>query len=135
MVLVDTNIVFALLVRSTPLYAAACELYARDSDWRVESYGLVELTNVLARYVRAKLLKPADALAVLSLAESHFGPRMVSVALGDALNTALTRQVSAYDARFLCAAKLLGVLLVTEDIKLRKAAPDLTCSLAEVLAA
>ncbi len=135
MVLVDTNIVFALLVRSTPLYAAACELYERDSDWRIESYGLAELTNVLSRYVRAKLLKPADALAVLSLAESLLGPRVLSVGLGDALNTALTRQVSAYDARFLCAAQLLGTRLVTEDVKLRKAAPDLTYSLADALAA
>ena len=135
MVLVDTNIVFALLVRSTPLYAATCELYERDSDWRIESYALVELTNVLSRYVRAKLLKPADALAVLSLAESRLGPRAVAVANGDALNTALTRQVSAYDARFLCAAKLLNLPLVTEDIKLRKAAPGFTRSLADALAA
>jgi predicted nucleic acid-binding protein len=133
MVLVDTNIIFALLVRSTPLYAAACELYERDSDWRIESYGLVELTNVLSRYVRAKLLKPADALAVLSLAESLLGPRVMSVGLGDALNTALARQVSAYDARFLCAAKLLGTRLITEDVKLRKAAPESTLSLADAL--
>lgn len=135
MVLVDTNIVFALLVRSTPLYAATCELYERDSDWRIESYGLVELTNVLSRYVRAKFLKPAEALGVLSLAESRLGSRVISVANGDALSTALSQQVSAYDARFLCAAKLLGVPLVTEDAKLRKASPDRCMSLAEALAA
>lgn len=135
MVLVDTNIVFALLVRSTPLYAAACQLHERDSDWRTESYALVELSNVLSRYVRAKFLKPAEALAVLALAESRFGPRSISVANSDALGTALTRQVSAYDARFLSAARLLGMPLVTEDIKLRKAAPDLCLSLTEALAA
>ncbi len=135
MVLVDTNIVFALLVRSTPLYEAACELHERDSDWRIESYGLVELTNVLSRYVRARLLKSDDALAVLSVAESRFGPRVVSVANHDALATALDQKVSAYDARFLCAAKLLGVPLVTEDAKLRRAAPRLTRSLAEELSA
>lgn len=135
MVLVDTNIVFALLVRSTPWFEAARELYQRDSDWRTESHGLVELTNVLSRYVRAKLLKPADALAVLSLAESRLGTRTVAATHGDALKTALNRKISAYDARFLCAAQLLGVPLVTEDIKLRKAAPDLTCSLADALAA
>lgn len=134
MLLVDTNIVFALLVRSTPLYGAACELHERDSDWRIESYGLVELTNVLSRYVRARLLKPDDALAVLSVAESRLGSRMISVANGDALVTALDQKVSAYDARFLCAARLLGVPLVTEDVKLRKAAPGLTVSLHAALA-
>ena len=134
MLLVDTNIVFALLVRSTPLYKAACELHEQDSDWRIESYGLVELTNVLSRYVRARLLKPGDAMAVLSVAESRLGPRVVSVANGDALATALDQKVSAYDARFLCAAKLLGVPLVTEDVKLRKSAPSQTVSLAGALA-
>jgi len=135
MVLVDTNIVFALLVRSTPLYEAARALYERDRDWRIESYGLVELTNVLSRYVRAKLLQPADALAVLSIAESLLGPRVVSVANADALGTALSLKVSAYDARFLRAAKQLGIPLVTEDVKLRKAAPSLCRSLAEMLTA
>lgn len=134
MVLVNTNIVFALLVRSTPLYAAACELHERDSDWRIESHGLVELTNVLSRYVRAKLLKPADALGVLSLAESRLGSRVVTIAHREALNMALNRQISAYDARFLCAAQLLGTRLVTEDVKMRKAAPDFTFSLADALA-
>ena len=134
MLLVDTNIVFALLVRSTPLYKAACELHEQDSDWRIESYGLVELTNVLSRYVRARLLKPGDAMAVLSVAESRLGPRVVSVANGDALATAFDQKVSAYDARFLCAAKLLGVPLVTEDVKLRKSAPSQTVSLAGALA-
>ncbi len=135
MVLVDTNIVFALLVSSTPLYDAACELYEHDGDWRIESHGLVELTNVLSRYVRAKLLLPADALGVLSVAESRLGPRVISVSNGDALDMALKQKVSAYDARFLCAAKLLGVPLITEDVKLRKAAPGLCHSLADVLAA
>ncbi len=135
MVLIDTNIVFALLVQSTPWFEAARELYERDGDWRIESHGLVELTNVLSRYVRAKLLKPADALAVLSLAESRLGSHVVAVTHRDALNTALNRKISAYDARFLCAAQLLGTRLVTEDVKLRKAAPELTCSLAAALAA
>ena len=133
MVLVDTNIVFALLVQSAPWFAGARELHWRDDDWRIESHGLVELSNVLNRYVRAKLLKPADALAVLSLAESRLGSRIVTVSHQDALGMAMKRKISAYDARFLCAAEMLGVPLITEDMKLRKAAPDLTCSLTEAL--
>jgi predicted nucleic acid-binding protein len=43
--------------------------------------------------------------------------------------------VSAYDARFLAVADTLGTKLVTEDAKLRAAAPDLTRSLAQALAA
>jgi predicted nucleic acid-binding protein len=42
--------------------------------------------------------------------------------------------VTAYDARFLALAHRLGTRLVTEDAKLRSAAPALTLSLAEALA-
>ena len=42
-------------------------------------------------------------------------------------------RVTAYDARYLAFARDLGVPLVTEDVKLRKAAPALTCSLADAL--
>ena len=39
----------------------------------------------------------------------------------------------AYDARFLVVAEGLGIRLVTEDVKLRRAAPKLTQSLAQAL--
>ena len=91
------------------------------------------MTNVLSRYVRAKLLKPADALGVLSLAESHLIARVLTVAHRDVLDMALKRKISAYDARFLRAAEISGLPLITEDVRLRRVAPDLTCSLAEAL--
>lgn len=43
-------------------------------------------------------------------------------------------QDSAYDTRFLAVANSLGTRLVTEDVKLRTAASDLTQSIALVLA-
>ncbi len=42
--------------------------------------------------------------------------------------------VSAYDARFLVVAQTFGGRLVTEDTKLRRAAPGLTQSLEQALA-
>jgi predicted nucleic acid-binding protein len=50
------------------------------------------------------------------------------------LAIAARHHVSAYDARFLALADHLGRRLVTEDIRLRIAAPALTQSLAEALA-
>ena len=133
MVLVDTNILLALLVDSDWSQHARA-LYARDPNWRTESHGLVELSNVLTRYVRVRKLTMARALAALSEAEAVIGKGIYKVAHGDALEIAVKDGVSAYDARFLRAAKLLGMPLITEDVKLRKAAPNLTCSLAEALA-
>ena len=51
------------------------------------------------------------------------------------LAIATRHRVSAYDARFLSLADQLGRRLITEDARLRAAAPALTQSLAEALAA
>lgn len=43
--------------------------------------------------------------------------------------------ISGYDARFVAAARDLNKKLITEDLKLRRAVPHLTISLAEWLSA
>ena len=48
---------------------------------------------------------------------------------------ALRYNVTAYDARFLALAQQVGERLITEDAKLRAAAPELTQSMAEALVA
>jgi len=60
---------------------------------------------------------------------------LVNLPHGRALKLAAEFGVSAYDVRFLGAAHNLGVRLVTKDAKLHAAAPALTRSLAEALAA
>lgn len=135
MILVDTNVVFSLLVSSVPWYGAARELYGRDSDWCTESHALVEISNVLSRYVRAREITAAQALALMNEADAQMRSRLIVVRYVEALRAALKYKVSAYDARFLVCANDLGARLVTEDVKLREAAPRLTQSLQEVLAA
>ena len=51
------------------------------------------------------------------------------------LAIAARHRVSAYDARFLALADQLGSRLVTEDARPRAAAPAVTQSLVEALAA
>lgn len=135
MLLVDTNIVFSLLVRNTPWFESARALYARDSDWRTESHALAEISNVLSRYVRVRELTAAQALSVMAQADERLRPRLLSVGAVEALRVALKHRVSAYDARFLLCATEMGVKLVTEDAKLRNAAPRLTQSLQDALSA
>lgn len=64
----------------------------------------------------------------------HEQPGLIAADHNDVLAIAERYGVSAYDARFLAASALLGVPLVTEDAKLRKATPDLCQSLNEALA-
>ena len=134
MLLVDSNIVFALLVHSTPWHQAARELNERDDDWRTESHALVEISNVLSRYVRVGELSSAKAVALMSEADQRMRPAIRTVEHVEALRVALKYKVSGYDARFLLCAAELGSKHITEDAKLRKAAPGLTRSLQDALA-
>jgi predicted nucleic acid-binding protein len=132
MIVVDTNIMFAALVDSD-WSAGARELYARDPDWRSDHHALVELSDVLVRYVRSRLLSAATATAVMIEIERRFGPGIVHSPQTAAMDVALAHGVSAYDARFLVVAATLELPVVTEDAKLRRAAPALTQSLREAL--
>ncbi len=95
---------------------------------------LIEFSNILATYLRADALSAKQAHALLAEAEKRLRG-LVNVPHGRALRVAEQFAVSAYDARFLAAAQSLGTKLVTEDARLRAAAPTLTWSLADMLAA
>ena len=131
MVVVDTNILAYLLIAGDHTKEAA-SLYGRDADWTSEAFLLIEFSNILATYERLGELAPDEADRLLNEAEARVRgaanvPAMV------ALRFARRYSVSAYDARFLAAAETLGGKLVTEDAKLRGAAPVLTQSLADAI--
>jgi predicted nucleic acid-binding protein len=132
-VVVDTNVVAYLLIEGDRT-AAAQTLWARDADWRSESFIMIEFSNVLATYVRKALLERDRAAALLAQARQLM-PGLEDVEHDLALATAAELGVSAYDARFLALARRSGRRLVTDDVKLRRAAPDWTRSLDEALRA
>ena len=129
MVIVDTNVLAYLLIDGDHT-AKAQQLYRKDAQWTSEAFVFVEFSNILATYERLGEFAPDEADRLLNEAEARVRgaanvPAMV------ALHFARRYSVSAYDARFLAAAETLGGKLVTEDAKLRSAAPALTQSLAE----
>ena len=133
MKVVDTNIVVNLLIEG-PCSQSARALFETDRDWQSESLLMIELVNVLATTIR-KLKRPlAQAEATLFEAQRIMLPGLRSVSDRDALAAAAHFGVSGYDARFLVVARALGTPLITEDTRLRNAAPHLACSLAEALA-
>jgi predicted nucleic acid-binding protein len=133
MLVVDTNVLVYLLVAGDRTDQARA-LMQRDADWRSESFVLVELSNVLVTTMRVRGLAPARAVQALADAQQIMEPGLHFVQHADALALAMEFKVSAYDARFLALARLLGQPLVTEDARLRQAAPALTRSIAEALA-
>lgn len=133
MLLIDTNVAVSLWIEND-WSGAARQLLQRDPEWCTEAYLLVELSNVMATYVRARLATRMQVLKCMAEAEALFAPRLQAAAHRDTLTTALAFGISACDARFLVVATQLGVKLVTEDAKLRRAAPRLTQSIRQALA-
>jgi predicted nucleic acid-binding protein len=130
-ILVDTNILVYLLIEGDRT-ASAQALYVRDPDWRSEAFILVEFSNVLATYVRARVLTLEKAKALLADAQTRL-PALTTLPHAQALEIATQFGVSSYDARFLALAKQLRVKLVTEDTKLLAAVPSLTRPLSEAI--
>lgn len=133
MLVVDTNIIAPLYVRSARTEAVA-ELFARDPVWTTEPLALIELSNALVTYQRARYITAASARECLSRAAAFLQPHLFRVTHQAALDAALRYGTTAYDGRFLALADQLGSRLVTEDARLRTAAPRLTQSIAEALA-
>ncbi|MBA3962194.1 MAG: type II toxin-antitoxin system VapC family toxin [Chthoniobacterales bacterium] len=133
MQIVDTNIVAYLLIDGHQTGAAQA-LRARDSDWRSEAFLLIEFTNVLASSVANRRMTLPLARDFLASATALFDGKLERLQHYLVLEAAARYRVSAYDARFLALAEQLGRRLVTEDVRLRRAAPALTQSLDEALA-
>ena len=133
MLVVDTNIIAPLYVQSADTGAVA-KLFAQDQIWRTEPIALIELSNVLITYERARYITAATARDCLDRAAAFLQPNLFRVSYQAALDAALRYGTTADDARFLALADQLGSRLVTEDVKLRAAAPALTQSLSEALA-
>lgn len=131
MVVVDTNVLAYLLIEGDRTRDAQA-LFARDPDWKSEAFLLVEFSNILATYLRSGMLSRSQAQALMHQAEKSIG-ELVALPHVRALLIAEEFAVSAYDARFLCAAQNLRSRLVTEDARLRAAAPAITISIAEAL--
>lgn len=134
MLLVDTNVVAYLLIDGDYTVAAQ-ELRTRDPDWRSEAFLLVEFTNVLASLIATKRMTLSLARDFIAKAAALFDGKLGRIPHASMLAIAARYRVSAYDARFLALADQLGSRLVTEDARLLAAAPALTQSLGEALAA
>jgi predicted nucleic acid-binding protein len=130
---IDTNILAYLLIEGDQTKNAQA-LFARDADWRSDAFLLIEFSNILVTYRRTGSLTGNQAEGLLAEAE-RLMRGLINVPHSRALQTADQFGVAVYDARFLAAAQMLNSRLVTEDAKLRAAAPGITMSLADAVIA
>jgi predicted nucleic acid-binding protein len=127
-IVVDTNIVAALCLRSAASDAAAATL-ERDREWQVPRLWRSEFRNVLATLMRVGALDLPTSLRAWESAVSVVGDREYEPTGLEVLRLAEESGCTAYDCEFVAVARDLGVPLVTQDRRLLEAFPEIAISL------
>jgi predicted nucleic acid-binding protein len=128
MIVVDTNVIAYLYLpcKFTPLAELLLE---RDPAWAAPPLWRSELRNVLALYLRKKLLTLSQACAIQAQAELVLAPAEFSVASAEVLRVAEASGCTAYDCEFVALAEHLAVPFITVDTKLQKKFSPMALSL------
>ena len=96
----------------------------RDSEWAAPRLWRSEFRNILATYIRQKLLTFDDAVSIYSRAEALVGINEYDAPTSAVLRLAKASGCSAYNGEFVALAQHLEVRLISADTKLCKAFPD-----------
>ena len=130
MIVVDPNVVAYLYLPGD--YTGAAERWlARDPEWTAPLLWRSELRNILALYMRQRLLDFERAFTIQREAEALMAGGEFDIDSFEVLQLARDSGCTAYDCEFIALAKRLGTKLVTGDTKLRKAFPKLTTALSK----
>jgi len=128
MIVVDTNIITYLYL-PTEYTELAERLLEQNPDWVAPTLWRSELRNVLAHYLRKKLLTFDAAFSIQTEAEALLSEREYEPDSYEVLRLVEASDCSAYDCEFVALAKRLGAQLVTMDKKILKAFPGISIPL------
>jgi len=129
MIVVDTNVIAALVLPVSQHSATAEGLLQRDQEWVAPVLWRSELTNILATGVRNEWFTPAQALEALATAEDVMDGGEYRVPAADVLRVASAGGCTGYDSEFVVLAQDLGIRLVTLDQQILQKSPDVAVSL------
>jgi len=133
MIIVDTNIISYLLLPTN--YTDSVEkLYEIDPDWSAPILWKSEFRNVLALYLRKKIITLDKAMQIQDTAESIVIQDEYNVPSSQVLALIDKSDCSAYDCEFIALAKHLGTKLVTQDKKTLREFPSTAISVSDFLA-
>lgn len=129
MIVVDTN-VLAYLYLPGEYTAAAEALLERDPEWAAPILWRSEFRNILAGYLRRKMLTFEQAHSLQREAEDLLEGSEFEVDSYAVLDLVRDSDCSAYDCEFVALAMKLDSKLVTMDGKLLHAFPKRAVALA-----
>ena len=132
MIVADTNIISYLFL-PTVYSERASQLYKIESDWAAPSLWRSEFRNVLALYLRQKIVTLEEALVLQDEAEALMTDQEFTVTSLQVLTLTDSSTCSAYDCEFVALAKQLSVKLVTQDKKILREFPGVAVSLDDFL--
>ena len=128
MIVVDTNVIGYLYLTSERS-AQAEQALLKDPLWSAPLLWRSEFRNVLAFYIRKKLIKLEEAQQIMGEATRLMQDREFEVASHQVLSLAATSSCSAYDCEFVALAKDLDIPLITADKQILDQFPDISLSL------
>jgi predicted nucleic acid-binding protein len=131
LIVVDTNVIAALYFPNENS-ALTEALLLQDADWAAPMLWRSELRNVLALYLRKKLLSFEQACQIQNQAESLMIANEYQINSVEVLRLAQSSGCSAYDCEFVALARHLNVKLVTQDIQILAQFPQHASKLNEI---
>ena len=132
MIVVDTNVLAQLLLPHEEARIAE-ELVCVDDAWHAPPLWRSELRSVLVQRLRREALTFDEATQCFVDAEDLVGEGTREVDPLRVVELALASGCTAYDCEFVEVARSLGAPLVTRDLQLLAAFPDLAVTPEEFL--
>jgi len=128
MIVVDSNILAYLYLPSE--YTKAAEsLLETEPEWAAPLLWRSEFRNILAGYIRRKIISFEQACDIQNEAESLLAGNEFEVESRAVLDLVRDSDCSAYDCEFVALANRLNTKLVTVDKKLLRAFSNKTRAL------
>ena len=128
MIVVDTNIIGYLFLASNQALAVEKTL-KKDSEWAAPILWRSEFRNVLASYLRKKLVTLQQAQQIINHALVLMRGREYEVSSNEVLRLVSESKCSTYDCVFIAVANDLNVPLVTLDKQLLREFPSVVISI------
>ena len=132
MIVADTNIISHLLLPTS--YSDLVDVvYKADPDWAAPILWKSEFRNVLALYLRKKIITLEKALQLQDTAESIMAKNEFDVSSSQVLALVEKSSCSSYDCEFVALAHYLNTRLVTQDKKILREFSPTAVSVSEFL--
>lgn len=132
MIVVDSNIVAARNLTSS-MTSEAKQVEEKDPLWIVPVLWRYEFQNILATAIKAKQIKPGQALNTWEKVSKILIENECEPSTSRVIDLVAQYGITAYDGQFIAVALEMGIPCLTEDRELREKFSGIAISMNEFL--